>query len=295
MNKILITSIFTFLTLCNIINAQMNVNTIVVWDGVNYNVYLSNGSAPQTISFSGFNLDIDAPNGTSLAIGTNPYGLALDVPAPAGGIFTYVKPGTTTGVMWTTANPGDLILQLIPSGPNIVSQTAVANQYVEFAGVDRTASLILPIIIKSFDVVKYNEKAAKLNWVTSLEINSDYFDIERSENGKNWEKIGNVNATENSNVDVAYEFFDNTLPLNRSKDQIFYYRLRLTDLDGAFKYSDVRGINFGRLPLGPITIYPNPTTEQVNVDLSNVNMESGKVDIMVYDLKGQLVDRKSVV
>ena len=188
-----------------------------------------------------------------------------------------------------------MILELIPSGPNITAQTAVANHYIEFAGVERTASLILPIIIKSFDVIKYNEKAARLNWVTSLEINSDYFDIERSDNGKNWELIGNLKAAGNSNSDVAYEFFDYTLPLNRSKDQIFYYRLRLTDLDGAFKYSDVRGINFGRLPLGPITVYPNPTSEQVNVDLSNVNMENGKVDIMVYDLKGQLVLKKQIL
>ncbi|MBK9735276.1 MAG: T9SS type A sorting domain-containing protein [Saprospiraceae bacterium] len=156
-------------------------------------------------------------------------------------------------------------------------------------------NFVFPISLSSFDVTKINAKNARLNWTTSSEKNSDYFGIERSEDGDNWESIGTVKAAGILNSDLAYQFIDKTLPLNRSKDQIFYYRLRLTDLDGDFKYSDTRGINFERATLDLISIYPNPTTDKVNVDLSSVELNSGPVSVLVYDMKGSLVLKRQVL
>lgn len=153
----------------------------------------------------------------------------------------------------------------------------------------------LPITLKSFDAIKHSASSAKLDWTTSKEVNSDYFGIERSIDGSTWDEIARVKAAGDSNVDIAYDYIDDRLPLSRTNGQVFYYRLRLTDLDGAFKYSDVRGVNFDKQALGPISIYPNPTTEIVNIDLSEVVMEDGDVYVSVYDMSGRLVMTKQII
>lgn len=153
----------------------------------------------------------------------------------------------------------------------------------------------LPITLKSFDARKHSASSAKLDWTTSKEVNSDYFGIERSIDGSTWDEISRVKAAGESNVDIAYDYIDDRLPLSRTNGQVFYYRLRMTDLDGAFKYSDVRGVNFDKQALGPISIYPNPTTEIVNIDLSEVAMEDGDVYVSVYDMSGRLVMTKQII
>lgn len=161
--------------------------------------------------------------------------------------------------------------------------------------VDQVQNVLLPIYLSTFSAKKYTERSSRLNWSSSSEINSDYFGIERSKDGNNWETIGRVAAAGNSSKELAYEFIDDKLPLIRSKEQVFYYRLRMTDLDGQYKYSDVRGINFGKLSEGVVTIYPNPTVEHINVDLSGMDLDAGKVDLFVYDMTGRQVIKKCII
>lgn len=157
-------------------------------------------------------------------------------------------------------------------------------------------STALPIYNTMFSVVKHTNRSSKLNWKTSSEINSDFFEIERIYEGSfDWEVIGRVAAAGNSSIELAYEFIDDKLPLIRSKEQLFYYRLRMTDLDGQYKYSDVRGVNFGKLSEGVVTIYPNPTVEHINVDLSGMDLDAGAVDLFVYDMSGRQMIKKSII
>lgn len=159
----------------------------------------------------------------------------------------------------------------------------------------QSPNIVLPIHLSSFSATKHTERSSLLNWTTSLEINSDFFGIERSKDGNNWETIGRVTGAGNSSKKLAYEFIDDNLPLIRTKEQVFYYRLRMTDLDGQYKYSDVRGVNFGKLSTGVVTIYPNPTVEHINVDLSGMDLDAGKVDLFVYDMAGRQVIKKSII
>jgi len=153
----------------------------------------------------------------------------------------------------------------------------------------------LPIKLRSFSAVKDGERATRLDWVSSSELNSDYFGIERSQDGSNWENIGQVLAAGNSDADIDYQYVDRKLPNFRSGNNIFYYRLRMTDLDGKFQYSDVRGVNFGKATESFLTIYPNPTTEIINIDLSGINMEDGEVMLSVYDANGRNMINKNVI
>lgn len=153
----------------------------------------------------------------------------------------------------------------------------------------------LPVKLTTFSAEQYGASASMLNWSTSSEINSDFFGIERSEDGITWTTIGNVRAAGNSSSKLEYSYIDNKLPLNRNKNQIFYYRLRMTDLDGKFEYSDVRGVNFNRTSDWAVSIYPNPTADLINVDLTGLDLGAGDINLSVYDNVARQVISKKII
>jgi len=145
---------------------------------------------------------------------------------------------------------GLFLLSVQPSGPQYNLKPTILNSFYGDGAHSIwnmvKVSIPLPAKLSVFSAEQYSASASKLNWTTSFGQSVDYFDIERSDDGMNWSNIGSVKASENSNSELEYSYIDNNLPLTRSKEQIFYYRLRMTDLDGKFEYSDIRGVNFTR-------------------------------------------------
>jgi hypothetical protein len=113
---------------------------------------------------------------------------------------------------------------------------------------------ILPIELADFAVtLVYND--AVLNWETSAEYNSDYFTIERSMDGVNFEEAGVIDASGFSSETNYYSFIDsNVTELSVGK---IFYRLRLVDLDHSFTYSPVRWIELSDINLtNNIQVFP---------------------------------------
>jgi len=111
----------------------------------------------------------------------------------------------------------------------------------------------IPVSFLYFNAFAKNNRSL-LEWKTSQEINSAYFDVERSIDAIHYEFIGKVNAAGNSQVPVAYQFTD-LQPLNG----LNYYRLKQVDLDGRFIYTPTRLVRFSNLQITPVKMYPNPT------------------------------------
>ncbi len=157
-----------------------------------------------------------------------------------------------------------------------------------FNQIMQVQSTILPIILKSFTATKYKETSAILNWISASEVNSSHFEVERSINTLDWTHIRDVKAAGNSYKELSYKLVDNDLPLNkRSTETVFYYRLKMVDLDGAYEYSDVEAVRFDALKTSRLEIFPNPTANDVYVTLDNVG-EQG-VLLSVIDKAGRLV------
>jgi hypothetical protein len=216
--------------------------------------------------------------------------------------------GNSNGINWPTLVQGVPFLLGTHSftatngnGSNATLIVITGQPNIQFNAIeDFTPSLTgfapLPIDIKSFSVSKDGDRNARLDWSTCLEINSAYFGIERSTDGKSWEGISKVGAAGNSNTEQFYTYTDRDLPLNRSKDQIFYYRLQLVDLDGWYKYSDVRGVNFGKASTDKIiSIYPNPAVQMVNLDLFGMDLETGAIHLRVTDMQGRNMIDKTIL
>lgn len=151
----------------------------------------------------------------------------------------------------------------------------------------------LPITLTDFSATKNGDRTATLTWKTSAEVNSDYFGIERSIDATNWETISRIKAAGFSNTDLSYSYLDTDLPL--TSNAIFYYRLKSTDLDETYKYSGIRGVQFANNDKSSIvSIYPNPTIDRINVDLTSVDIRAGNVQLSMYNDLGKEILIKNV-
>ena len=100
-----------------------------------------------------------------------------------------------------------------------------------------TYETALPITLISFEGVK-RDNHNLLKWSTASEQNNDYFLLERSEDGFNWNNINITNGAENSNTKMDYSFRDFTFT-----NKLNYYRLTQVDLNGVSETFNVISIN----------------------------------------------------
>lgn len=119
----------------------------------------------------------------------------------------------------------------------------------------------LPVQLTSFSGSVQSNSTALLRWQTATELNSAYFEIERSDNGRQFEPIGRVTAAGSASTAQTYQF-----PDSRPLPALTYYRLRQVDLDGQQHYSSI-------LTLAPraqgteLVLIPNPVTAARTVNL----------------------------
>ncbi|MFC5271946.1 T9SS type A sorting domain-containing protein [Adhaeribacter terreus] len=135
----------------------------------------------------------------------------------------------------------------------------------------------LPVELVHF-FVETQENGIVLSWETASEINNSHFEIERSSNGKDFTKIGEVAGQGTSNAAKRYQFTDK----NSSTTQQ-YYRLKQVDFDGKFTYSKIVSAKIAG-QLNAIEIYPNPAQNILNVVLPKTE---DIAYIRIFNLMGQ--------
>jgi hypothetical protein len=156
---------------------------------------------------------------------------------------------------------------------------AIANNLRFTLGTINTNQTPLPIELVYFAAATaLDNKAVNLEWQTASEINNDYFTVERSANGNDWFEVVRVDGAGNSSVLSDYSFID-----NEPFSGISYYRLKQTDFDGQFSFSQIRSINISGLENSSVIIYPNPTEHQVTVKGNEDELSTVKI----YNLIGQ--------
>ncbi len=149
---------------------------------------------------------------------------------------------------------------------------------------------LLPIELKSFTAVPFQNKGTKIEWVTATELNGSHFEIERSDNGENFRQVGRIMAAGVSNDDQVYKYFDQEINMHRN-ELVQYYRIKMVDIDGEYKYSGIRAVNFTRSDIEfEIKTYPNPTTDFVILELTGLDEISIKrPTLSIFSNTGELV------
>ncbi len=147
-------------------------------------------------------------------------------------------------------------------------------------------NIALPIKLTYFGA-KLRQNRVDLTWTTATETNNDYFTIERSTDGESFEKLLTKRGAGNSTTTRNYEATDdNPLP------GYSFYRLKQTDYDGHFTYSDIKTVNnkgeASDLALLEIkNISPNPFTSHFEVNF--ISRQRGSVEISILNSSGAIV------
>lgn len=180
-------------------------------------------------------------------------------------------------------NEGNLITTGSATTGTVQSVNAV-NSFSPFTLASNTTNNPLPIELLRFDAYKWGSDQAQIAWTTATEINNDYFEVERSADGTQFETIGIVDGAGNSTRQLDYLLNDEA-PLTGWN----YYRLRQTDFDGTNTTTEIKGVYFESSDLeGAISIWPNPVTEnQFRVIVPEAYGETIQVEL--HDLLGRPV------
>jgi hypothetical protein len=144
----------------------------------------------------------------------------------------------------------------------------------------------LPVKLLSFNGV-YRNQATLLNWTTESEVNFEKFEIERSSNGSDYTVIG-VKAARNSGGRTAYEMTDDLSSLGGN---VFFYRLKMIDLNGTYSYSQVVLIRKDSKAINGVTINPNPVMNGI-ATVKMTSERKGTVELRVVDQSGRVVVRQ---
>ncbi len=196
--------------------------------------------------------------------------------------------GVDANNIWAVGNTGTILKydgnsweEQNPVTPN--NLTSVWGTSTEMWAVGATGTIlhstdqpfVLPVELSAFQARLQADQTALLHWQTATEHNNAGFDIERSADGKNWEKIGFVSGHGNSQEQRAYQFID-----PRPVPGTNFYRLVQMDADGSATYSDIRSVVLADGGKPGFRMFPNPVTQgQLTLQLSEEPDENASVSI----------------
>jgi endoglucanase len=164
----------------------------------------------------------------------------------------------------------------------IYYQAAYIRLLSRFTGGSSCGSL--PVTLLVFNANISSDKTVILKWETTSEKNNDFFVVEKSNNGKDFQRIGVVKGSVNSSLVNSYNFVD-----MQPSEGTNYYRLKQVDLDGSISYSEV--INIENNSSNGITIFPNPSNNVITINLTSGNISQ----IQIYDLLGKLIYSNNIL
>jgi Pregnancy-associated plasma protein-A/Secretion system C-terminal sorting domain len=150
----------------------------------------------------------------------------------------------------------------------------------------------LPLTLTQF-TAQQNSNNIVCKWETKQELDVANFEVERSIDGKQFNKIGTVSAQGNTSAITAafYKFTDESY--SNLKSNSLYYRLKMNDKNGKFSYSNVVFVKIGSKQT--LQIFPNPVADFVNLQISNTSAIATKTTVKIVDYLGRVVLSKNIV
>ena len=149
---------------------------------------------------------------------------------------------------------------------------------------------LLPVTIVNFSAA-YSNNLVALKWTTTSEKNASHFIIERSFDGVDYADAAMLFAAGNSDISNNYSFNDK-VPAGNSGT--LYYRLKMVDMDGRSKISDVRIVRIGKAAeTVKMQAYPNPVVNEVRVTVPQ-NWQGKTINYQLANANGQVIKSYTV-
>ena len=169
------------------------------------------------------------------------------------------------------------------SGTNsgTILTTSIVTDFGDFT-FGSTGFVSLPISLTSFTVFQ-KEKVVKLKWETMSEKNNDYFIVEKTKDGINFELIAKLKGAGNHSGLLHYETDD-----IRPFDGISYYRLSQIDSDGEKISYPLQTLSFTDNTELAILMYPNPIkNEEEDLQIEIKDQLNQVAVIIILNLLGE--------
>lgn len=172
---------------------------------------------------------------------------------------------------WTELTPQQALASM---GEPRISTPVTTTQFNNFDFTLTDQSVTLPVELTSFSA-RATANSIKLSWQTASEKTNDFFLVEKMQADQTFESIGKIKGAGTTVIQTNYSFVD-----EKPKFGDNYYRLKQTDMDGKFVYSQVVHVSFDGKPEISYSLYPNPsdgkrlffdnTTEDFSVSFQDI-------------------------
>jgi Secretion system C-terminal sorting domain len=234
------------------------------------NSYSIAGTCPLTVASSGGNGGASVTTGVHGGGGGGGQGVVIySVAQPTTNITTNTAPGTggvsCSGCAAATNGAAG------PGGSNL--------------GIINSSAGPLPIELVSFTALS-SAGIVELHWKTATEINNDFFTVEKSSDGVQFEVIGTMKA--NNTITTSNYQLNDIKPYRGTN----YYRLKQTDFDASYSYSNIIAVDF--YDKIEFSVFPNPLLKHQSLVIAFDKPYETAIHINIYDVTGKIVLEKVI-
>lgn len=151
-------------------------------------------------------------------------------------------------------------------------------------------NVVLPVTLSYFDATVLNKNSAELKWRTETEQNTNYFSIQKSDDGRLFTEIARKAAAGNSSTAINYSYKDLLRgTINSSAD----YRIETIDFDGRKKTSPIKKVVFGN-EVFVANAYPNLVKKGTQTQMVFEIAKSQTVMLQIFSADGKLLMTENI-
>ena len=171
------------------------------------------------------------------------------------------------------------------SSASLVLTSALVNFRFEYCNCPLTA---LPVGLKNFTVLKTNLNRVDLRWEAETGVDKYYYEIEVSRDGRNFSKAAAMNKL----ADVANPSYRFNYGIQNAEYGRYYFRIKQRWLDGYYRYSEIKSVDFVNPVFSSVSIYPNPSRGDIGIKF--VAAKAGNYGVQITNAAGQIVMKKDL-
>lgn len=226
-------------------------------------------------------IDLMMTDGTTTLRGTaatDVNGVSMHPATGRGTVGSWTKTTSNIG-LWLNGKTIDKILVAYDNGPS----TGDFSTYMDDIAINEQSFSILPLKLLSF-TAKPDKNNVLLHWQTAFESDIRQYEMERSSDGINFSKISTILPVSGTGT-KNYNYNDADVLVRFINTDHLYYRLKVTDLDGKYTYSNIQVISTRKKNLFIVDVM-NPFTDKIGMSINAPG--DGNMNVFLTDISGKI-------